>query len=65
VAAALVAATAIKMALGLPRRWKNISFAGLMFVTIAILRWPLLAVMAVLIPLALVTFGKGRHRERR
>lgn len=62
VAAGLVAATALKMALDLPRQWKNMIFAGLMFAGVAVLRWPLLTVLVVLIPLALLAFRKALRR---
>jgi chromate transporter len=62
VAAGLVGAMALKMARDLPRRWKNAIFAGLMFAGVAVMRWPLLAVISVLVPLSLLTFWKGIGR---
>lgn len=62
VAAGLVVAMALKMARDLPRLWRNAAFAGLMFAGVAVMRWPLLAVIGVLVPLALFTFGKGIRR---
>jgi chromate transporter len=62
VAAGLVVAMALKMARDLPRLWSNAIFAGLMFAGVGVMRWPLLAVIGVLVPLALFTFRKGTGR---
>lgn len=62
VAAGLVGAMALKMARDLPRLWKNAIFTGLVFGGVAVMRWPLLAVIGVLVPLALVSFSKGISR---
>ncbi len=62
VAAGLVVAMALKMARDLPRIWKNAIFVGLMFVGVAVMRWPLIAVVAGLVPLALVAFWMERPR---
>lgn len=62
VAAGLVAATALKMAFDLPRHGKNMIFAGLMFAGVALMRWPLLTVILVLAPLAILAFRKELHR---
>ena len=61
-AAGLVVATALKVAIDLPRRWKHVILAGLMFAGVAIMRWPLLAVLLVLIPLSLLIFRKELSR---
>lgn len=62
VAAGLVVSMALQMVLDLPRGWKNLAFAGLMFAGIALLRWPLLALIAVLTPVALLAFRKEMKR---
>ncbi len=62
VAAGLVVAMALKMARELPRLWKNVIFAGLMFAGVGLMRWPLLAVIGVLAPLAFISFGKWTRR---
>lgn len=54
VSAGLVVATGIKMTRGLGRRPSAWSFAILAFVAMGIVRWPLLAVLALLAPFALV-----------
>ena len=58
VAAGLVASMAVKMAVDLPRRWKNMLFAALMFAGIALARWPLITVLAILAPVAIIAFWK-------
>ena len=62
VAAGVVLSMALKMAIDLPRRWKNLVFAGLMFVAVAILRWPLVTVLLALIPLAFFAFRKDQQQ---
>jgi chromate transporter len=52
VAAGLVMATAIKMATDIRRHWRPWLFLGLAFVAVGLLRWPLLAVVGVLGPVA-------------
>jgi len=52
VAAGLVMATAIKMATDMRRHWRPWLFLGLAFVAVGMLRWPLLAVVGVLGPVA-------------
>jgi chromate transporter len=52
VAAGLVMATAIKMATGMRRHWRPWLFLGLTLVAVGLLRWPLLAVVGVLGPVA-------------
>jgi len=53
VAAGLVLATGIKLALGQSRTWRALLVGAGAFVAIGLLRWPLLPVMAVLVPLAI------------
>lgn len=54
VAAGLVLSTAVKLAQGQSRTWRAIGIGLGVFLTIGVLQWPLLPVMLVLIPLALV-----------
>jgi chromate transporter len=61
VAAGLIAGTAVKLALNLPRRWKTILLVILVFGGIAIARWPLINVLGALIPLALILFWKAQR----
>ena len=58
VAAGLILTMGLKLARDLPRRRLNVLFAGLMFVAVALMRWPLPNVIAVLVPLALLGFWK-------
>jgi chromate transporter len=52
VVAGLVLATGLKMTKGLPRRWRVWTFGVLAFAGVGLLRWPLLAVVLVLAPVA-------------
>ncbi|MCO5398261.1 chromate transporter [Ralstonia soli] len=54
VAAGLVLSTAVKLAQGQSRTWRAIGIGLAVVLTIGVLQWPLLPVMLVLIPLALV-----------
>lgn len=54
VAAGLVLSTAVKLAQGQSRTWRAVGVGLAVFLTIGVLQWPLLPVMLVLIPLALV-----------
>ncbi|NWK44023.1 chromate transporter [Ralstonia pickettii] len=54
VAAGLVLSTAVKLAQGQSRTWRALGIGLAVFLTIGVLQWPLLPVMLVLIPLALV-----------
>ncbi|ANA34334.1 chromate transporter [Ralstonia mannitolilytica] len=54
VAAGLVLSTAVKLAQGQSRTWRAIGVGLAVFLTIGVLQWPLVWVMLVLIPLALV-----------
>jgi chromate transporter len=60
VAAGLLLASVVKMASVLPRQWRPWLFAGLAFVGVGVLRWPLLWVMAGLAPCAVALAWKGR-----
>lgn len=62
VAAGLIVAMALKMTRDLPRRHKNTLLLILAFIGIALLRWPLLMVIGILAPLALVVFWTETHR---
>ena len=61
VAAGLLLATVIKLAMGLPRRWRTLLFGILAFVGVGVMRWPLLWVMGGLAPLAI--FAAWKERE--
>ena len=52
VAAGLLIATAVKLARTQPARWLSLGAAA--FVALGVLRWPLVPVLAVLVPLAVV-----------
>jgi chromate transporter len=52
VVAGLVLATGLKMTRGLPRQWRVWTFGALAFVGVGLFRWPLLAVVLVLAPVA-------------
>lgn len=54
VAAGLVLSTAVKLAQGQSCTWRALGIGLAVFLTIGVLQWPLLPVMLVLIPLALV-----------
>ncbi|MGI4890823.1 MAG: chromate transporter [Janthinobacterium lividum] len=54
VAAGLVLSTAVRLAQGQSRTWRAIGIGLAVFLAIGVLQWPLLPVMLVLIPLALV-----------
>lgn len=54
VAAGLVLSTAVKLAQGQSRTWRAVGIGLAVFLTIGVLQWPLVWVMLVLIPLALV-----------
>jgi chromate transporter len=61
VAVGLLIATAAKMVFVLQRRWLPWTFAVLTFVAVGTLRWPLLAVVAALAPLAIAATWRGKH----
>jgi chromate transporter len=54
VAAGLLLATVIKLATVLPRRWRPWIFGILAYAGVGIMRWPLLWVVAALVPCAVL-----------
>ena len=60
VAVGLLLATAAKMATVLRRRWNAWLFLALTIAGVGVMRWPLLAVLAVLAPPAIALAWKGR-----
>ena len=60
VAVGLLIATVAKMVFVLQRRWLPWLFAVLTFVGVGVMRWPLLAVVGVLAPLAIALTWRGR-----
>src|SRR5262245_50274280 len=62
VAAGLLLSAVIKSAVVLPRRWWAWLFGALAFVSIGIMRWPLLWVMGALAPWAVFTAWKDRQQ---
>lgn len=56
VAAGLIVAMGITMARTLATTWRNVLFAGLMFTGVALLRLPLITVLVVLAPLAVLVY---------
>lgn len=61
VAVGLLLATAGRMATVLQRRPRPWFFVLLTFLGIGVMRWPLLAVLAALAPLAIASAWKGKH----
>ena len=61
VAVGLLIATAAKMVFVLQRRWLPWCLAALTFAGVGVMRWPLLAVVAVLAPIAIAAAWKGRY----
>lgn len=61
VAVGLLIATGAKVALVLGRRWLPWLFVLLTLAGVGAMRWPLVAVVAVLAPLAILAAWKGRH----
>jgi chromate transporter len=61
VAVGLLIATGAKMAAVLQRRWVPWLFALLAFLGVGVMRWPLLAVLAILAPCAIAAAWKGKH----
>ena len=61
VAVGLVIAMGVKIARVLGARWVPWTLAILTFVCVGLLRWPLLIVVGVLAPLAIVLAWKGHH----
>ncbi|PWT86700.1 MAG: chromate transporter [Blastocatellia bacterium] len=60
VAAGLVLAIGLKMTRGLPRHWRVWLFGALAFFPVGLLRWPLLAVVLVLAPIAIGAAWRDR-----
>jgi len=60
-AAGLVVATGLKMAAGLPRRWRPWLFAALAFAGVGVLRFPLFGVLGVLGPFAVALAWKEKR----
>jgi chromate transporter len=60
VAAGLLLASVVQMATVLPRQWRPWLFAGLAFVGVGIVRWPLLGVIGALAPWAIAMAWKGK-----
>lgn len=61
VAVGLVIATGIKIARVLGARWFPWTITVLTFAGVGLMRWPLLIVLAVLAPIAIVAAWKGHH----
>ena len=60
VSAGLLLASVVKMTTVLPRHWRPWLFAGLAFVGVGVVRWPLLAVLGALAPWAIILAWKGK-----
>ena len=60
VAAGLLLATAIKLAVVLPRRWRPWLFGMLAFAGVGVLRWPLVWVVGALAPVAVAAAWKEK-----
>ncbi|HEV7799513.1 MAG TPA: chromate transporter [Burkholderiales bacterium] len=60
VAVGLLISTGAKVASVLQRRWRPYVFVVLAFVGVGVMRWPLLAVLAVLAPWAITAAWKGK-----
>jgi chromate transporter len=56
----LLLASVIKMATVLPRQWRPWLFAGLAFVGVGVVHWPLLWVLGALAPWAIAAAWKGK-----
>lgn len=61
VAAGLVLATALKMTAGLPRHWRPWLLGVAAFVSVGVLRWPMLRVLAVLAPLGIIAAWRDKR----
>ena len=61
VAVGLLLATAAKMATVLQRRWRPWVFVLLTVAGVGVMHWPLLAVLAVIAPVAVIAAWKGRY----
>ena len=60
VSAGLLLASVVKMITVLPRHWRPWLFVGLEFLGVGVVRWPLLAVLGVLAPWAIILAWKGK-----
>src|SRR5215471_11683956 len=60
VAVGLLLASVVKMATVLPRQWRPWLFAGLAFVGVGVVRWPLLWVLGALAPWDIAGAWKGQ-----
>jgi chromate transporter len=60
VAIGLLVATALKIAGVLQRRWRPWALVVLTFAAVGVIRWPFLAVVAVLAPVSIVASWKGK-----
>ncbi|WP_244785699.1 chromate transporter [Cupriavidus pauculus] len=65
VAAGLVLSTGVKLAQSQPRTVRAVMVGAAAFVAIGLLRWPLLPVMAVLVPVALVLEHRATARREK
>ncbi|MBY4734464.1 chromate transporter [Cupriavidus pauculus] len=65
VAAGLVLSTGVKLAQSQPRTVRAVMVGASAFVAIGLLRWPLLPVMAVLVPVALVLEHRATARREK
>jgi chromate transporter len=61
VAIGLLLAMAVRMAMVLRRRWLPWLFVALAFAGVGVMRWPFLAVIGALAPLAIAASWRGRH----
>jgi chromate transporter len=61
VAVGLLVAVAAKMCAVLQLKWRPWLFVALTFVGVGVLRWPLLAVVGALAPLAIASAWKDKH----
>ena len=59
VAAGLFLASAVKIATVLPRQWRPWLVAGLAFLGVGVVRWPLLGVVGILAPCAILAAWKS------
>lgn len=65
VAAGLILATAVRLAQSQPRSARNLVLAAAAFAAIGLLRWPLVPVMLVLVPLGIGLEWHGERAARR
>jgi chromate transporter len=60
VAVGLLLATALRVATVLGRRWRPWALVALAFIAVGVMRWPFLAVLAVLAPVSIFASWKGK-----